>query len=179
MEIKKYSDFILNEARVAKDEVKEALIDMLKKKPKVEMTTLPDEKGIYSLAGLKSHLGEKYNNTAIGNALIDLQNDKKSGLGVVSAYISVWKKKVPYWYIGLTEAEAKKIATQYEKEEAEKNKKQVTKQAEKTKPAAKKAAKKTAAPKVTKAAKSTTKKEDGRPEPAKKTATRGRKSTKK
>lgn len=178
MEIQKYSDFILNEARVTKDEVKEALVDMLKRKPKVEMKTLPDEKNIYSLSGLKAHLGSKYTGTAIGNALGDLQGDKKSGLKVVSAFISIWKEKIPYFYMDLTESEAKKIATQYEKEEAEKNKKQVTKQPEKT--AKKVSTRKTAAPKVTKAAKPTTKKEDGRPEPAvKKTATRGRKSTKK
>jgi predicted MPP superfamily phosphohydrolase len=165
MEIQKCSDFI-NEARVSKDQVVADLLTMLKEKPNVEMTKLANERGIYSLSGMKSYLS-KYNSTSVGNALQDLQNDKKSGLKTISVKVSVWNEMVPYWYIGLTEDKAKKLKEQYEEEELNKNKKSVDKQvatkkankatadARKTvkKTVTKKAAKKTATKKAPKPSK--------------------------
>lgn len=145
MDIVKFSDFILNEARTNKKDVIDALVDMFKKKPNVEMNTLPNEKGIYSLAGMKKALSN-FNSTAVGNALGELQGDKKSGLKVVRAYISVWDENVPYWYMDMTEAEAGKIAKEYEKEEAAKNKHILDKKAS-SKVTAKKRSTKKAEPK--------------------------------
>lgn len=134
MEIQKCSDFI-NEARVSKDQVVSDLTAMFKEKPNVEMTKLANERGIYSLSGMKKYLS-KYNPTSVGNALQELQNDKKSGLKVISVKVSVWNEMTPYWYIGLTEEKAKKLKDEYEEEESNKNKTTVDK-----KVATKKAAK--------------------------------------
>jgi hypothetical protein len=153
MEIQKCSDFI-NEARVSKDEVVSSLVDMLKEKPNVQMSKLANERGIYSLAGMKAYLS-KYSPTSVGNALQDLQNDKKSGLKTISVKVSVWNQMTPYWYIGLTEDKANRLKEQYEEEEQAKNKvsvekKTATKKAAKVAADTRKVAKKTATKKAPK-----------------------------
>jgi hypothetical protein len=127
MEIQKYSDFILNEARVNKAEVVNALTEMFKKKPHVEMDKLANERGLYGLAGMKKYLSGKYTTAAVDNALHDLKNDKKSGLKSVYVNVSHWGKSMPYWYMDLTEAEVKKLKEEYEEEEARKNKEELDK----------------------------------------------------
>jgi len=133
MEIQKYSDFILNEARVNKAEVVKDLVDMLKKKPHVEMDKLANERGLYGLAGMKKYLSGKYTSIQVDNALHDLQNDKKSGLKSVYVKVSHWNKSMPYWYMDLTEAEVKKLKEEYEEEEVRKNKEELDKQSERKK----------------------------------------------
>lgn len=127
MDVQKFSDFILNEARVNKEEVVKALTDMLKKKPHVEMDKLPNERGLYGLAGMKKHLSGKYTPIQIDNALGDIKNDKNSGIKSVYVKISHWKKSMPYWYMDLIEAEVEKLKKQYEEEEVRKNKEDMDK----------------------------------------------------
>lgn len=133
MEIQKYSDFILNEARVNKAEVVKDLVDMLKKKPHVEMDKLANERGLYGLAGMKKYLSGKYTTSQVDNALHDLQNDKKSGLKSVYVKVSHWNKSMPYWYMDMNEAEVEKMKKQYEEEEVKKNKEELDKQSERKK----------------------------------------------
>jgi len=140
MEIIKYSDFV-NEARVNKDEVVDALLKMFKSKPKVKMTTGADEKGLYSLAGMKTYL-DKYPSLSVGNALGDIQNDKSIGIKAVSVKVSAWKKSLPYWYLDMSADQVAKMKAEYEEEEEKKNpekpKAAVVKKGESEKPAAKK-----------------------------------------
>lgn len=133
MEIQKYSDFILNEARINKEEVIKDLIEMFKKRPHVEMDKLPNERGLYGLAGMKKYLSGKYTTIQVDNALNDIQNDKKSGLKSVRVKISHWDKSIPYWYIGLTKSEVEKLKEEYEEEEKRKNKEEIDKQSERKK----------------------------------------------
>jgi DNA mismatch repair ATPase MutS len=126
MEIKKYTDFI-NEARINKDEVIDALTKMFKDKPHVEMDTLPNEKGIYSLAGMKKYLSGKYTSLQVSNAHGDLLNDKNVDIKVIKVRVESWSENVPYWYMDLTEAQAKKIKEEYEEQEKSKNKEEIEK----------------------------------------------------
>lgn len=139
MEVKKYLDFV-NEAKANKEEVIEALKDMFKSKPNVKMDTVPNEKGMYSIGGMKAHLNEKgFTNKQVDDALHTLMNDKKSGLETARVKIAQWNKTIPYWYIGLDKAEVDKLKDKYEAENLLKNKDKLEKEAEK-KTAAKKAA---------------------------------------
>ena len=126
MEIKKYTDFI-NEARINKDEVIDALTKMLKDKPHVEMDTLPNEKGIYSLSGMKKYLSGKYTSLQVSNAHGDLMNDKKSDIKSTKVRIESWGENVPYWYTDLTDAQVSKIKGEYEEQEKSKNKEEIEK----------------------------------------------------
>lgn len=149
MEIQKYSDFLLNEAKVSKSDVVSDLLDMLKKKPSVSMDSMSTEKGIYSLSGMKKYFADKYTGTIVGNALGDLQNDKNVDIKSIRVKVSVWKELVPYWYIGLTDTQVKKLKEDYEKEESNKNKKEVVKKEASKKTAVTKRAVKKAAKKIT------------------------------
>lgn len=134
MEIQKCSDFI-NEAkaaRIPKSEVKDALLDMFKKKPLVVKSPdakfkYPDEKGLYSLAGMKQHL-DKYKD--VDNALADIQNDKSIDLKTTRIKNCLYKNEyIEYWYMDLDKEEVDKIKASYEKDQLEKNKEIVDKQA--------------------------------------------------
>ena len=160
MEIIKYSEFFkVNEARVKKEEVVTELVDMLKKKPNVEMDKLPNERGLYGLAGMKKYLSKKYTSHQVSLALHDLQNDKKSGLKSVYVKIAHWNKPMPYWYMDMTEAEVAKLKKEYEAEDISKNKESLEKEkenkkAQKASATAKKTAKKKATATKTAAKKS-------------------------
>lgn len=175
MKIIKCSEFLV-EARVNKDEVIEALVAMFKKKPNVEMESTANERGIYSLAGMKKHLSQ-YKSMDVGNALGSIKDDKEEDLNVISVYVSKWKEKVPYWYIGLTKEQATKLKDAYEREESNKNKAEVVKKEESKKAATKANAEKVAAKKAPKAktTKDTTEKAERKPGAPKKATTRARK----
>jgi hypothetical protein len=132
MEIQKYSDFIINEARVKKEEIIDKLLDLFKKKPHVEMDRLSNEKGLYSLSGMKKYLSN-YTTLQVDQALHDIRNDKSIDLKVIRVFINVWDESIPYYYMDLTEAEAKKIKSEYEEQEMKKNKEEIDKTAERRK----------------------------------------------
>lgn len=129
MEVKKFSEFLVNEARTNKSEVVDKLKKMLSDKPTLEMGKCADEKGIYSLAGMKKYLSE-YKTVEVSNALHELQNDKKYDLKYIYVKVSHWDKSMPYWYFGLSESEAKKLKEEYEKEELQRNKEEYEKSME-------------------------------------------------
>lgn len=166
------SEFLLNEARVNKQEIIEAILDILNKKPLIKTnkqsgsssTAMPDEKGMYSIGTLKRELAKDYTALQVLSALHDLQNDKKLGLKHKAVYISNWKESIPYYFLGLSDAEAEKIKSKYEKEEKELNKETIKKRQEsKTKQESKKpikkkvTVKKTATPKKAATKRKTTK----------------------
>ena len=141
MEVKKYSEFV-NEAaktnksdkaekaeKVDKSVILEELLDLFTKKPLVKMDTLPDEKGAYSIAGMKQYLN-KYKTIDVDSAFHKIISDKKTNpLKTFRAKVKAWGKTIPYWYKDLTEDQVEKTIAKYEKEEGEKNKATIEKQA--------------------------------------------------
>jgi len=129
MDIIKCSEFITEAKASSKKDCIEDLLKMFDSKPLVKMDTTPDEKGMYSLAGMKKHLLDKYKSSEVDNAWHDIQNNKehKSSIGNVYVNISIWKEKLPYWYMNLTKVEADKLVTKYEKDEKEKNSEKIKK----------------------------------------------------
>ena len=138
MEIKKYDQF-LNEAK--KDDAKEEILKMLKSKPTITMSNenWPTEKGIYSQAGMIRHLKDQYTTQQVLNALHDIKNDKSVDIKFIRVMNYKYNEPYPYYYLGLTEAEAKDIKEKYEEKNEVVNKKFVDKRKE-TKEASKKAA---------------------------------------
>jgi len=132
MEIQKCSDFI-NEAKAAKapkSELRDALLDMFKKKPLVTKPDLkykyPDEKGLYSISGIKQYLS-KYGDD-VDTALVDLQNDKSVELKTARIKNCLYKgDHIVYWYMNIDKDDVEKIKDKYEKEQLEKNKEIVDK----------------------------------------------------
>lgn len=143
MEIKKYDQFV-NEAK--KDDAKEEIVQMLKKKPTVTKTNnyWPTEKGIYSQAAMISYLKDKYTNHQVLGGLHDLNTDKKSGIKSIMVRNYHYKENYPYYYMDMTEEEAKKVKDSYEEknEIISKEKKKVVKKEEPKKEEPKKEPKK-------------------------------------
>jgi len=157
MEVQKFSDFLLNEARTNKKDVVDELLDMFKKRPNVEMKGIANERGIYSLAGMKTYLS-KYSNVIVNQAFTDIQNDKKIDLKSIRVKVAKWGESIPYWYIGLSEEQAKKLKDEYQEEEYKKNEKDINKKAEIKKAVNASSAAKVAARKAASAARKTVKK---------------------
>lgn len=157
MEVKRYNQFI-NEAK--KDDAKEEILKMLKGNPTVTMSSekWPTEKGIYSQAGIIRHLKDKYNNNQVLNALHDIKNDKESGIKHIMVKNYHYGSNYPYYYIGLSEAEAKEAKEKYEEknevankkgnDKKKENKSAAKKASDEKRPAKKVAAKKVAAKKI-------------------------------
>jgi hypothetical protein len=148
MEVKKYGEFI-NESK--KDDAQSEIIKMLEDKPTVTMSSekWPTEKGIYSQAGIIKFLKGKFSNNQVLNALHDIKNDKKIGLKSIKVKNFEYNENYPYYYLGLSESEAKDIKDKYEEKNEIDNKKTINKRAE-AKSAAKKASKKVTKKPVTK-----------------------------
>lgn len=157
MEVQKFSDFLLNEARTNKKEVVDELLDMFKKRPNVEMKGIANERGIYSLAGMKTYLS-KYSNVIVNQAFTEIQNDKKIDLKSISVKVAKWGESIPYWYIGLSADQAKKLKEEYQEEEYKKNEKEITKSTEAKKASSAASAAKVEAKKAASAARKTAKK---------------------
>jgi hypothetical protein len=132
MEVIKFSDFLINEAKVQKDEVKKAILDFLKEKPTINATNKnwPTQKGIYLQGSIVKHLS-KYNSTTVLNSLADLSSDKE--IESIRVKNIEYKHTYPYYYIDLSKEEANKIKDKYEAEDVEnhKNDKKPTKKATK------------------------------------------------
>ncbi len=158
--VQKYTEFI-NEAK--KDDAKAEIIKMLDSKPTITMSSdkWPTEKGIYSQSAIIKFLKGKFTTDQVLGGLNDLNNDKKSDLKNIKVKNYYYNETYPYYFMGLTEDEAKKAKESYEEKNEVTNKgaidkkKAVTKMAakkeeEKKRPAKKVAAKKMAAKKVAK-----------------------------
>ena len=130
MEVQKFSDF-LNEARTNKADVITDLVSVFKSKPNIEMKSLANERGgLYSMAGLKNHLSGKYSSAIIDGAFHDLSNDKTSDMKHLYVKVAAWGESIPYYYIGISDDQAKKLKTSYENEEKTKNKGEIDKSTE-------------------------------------------------
>lgn len=138
MIIKKFSD--LNESS-KKEDIKEDIIEMLEKQPKVKMSGehFPDEKDAYSFAGIKNYLKDKYSNIKIDNAIADLMNDKSSPLNIINVK-NYWDEEriYPYFYHEdyLSKEEATDVKNKYEEWSKENDAETIEKRKEKRKKAA-------------------------------------------
>jgi hypothetical protein len=121
MEIINFTNFSILEAKVEKDEIKKAILDMLKEKPTIEPSSKswPTQKGIYLQGSIVKHLS-KYNSTALVNTLADLNSKKE--IENVSVKNIAYDHSYPYYYVGLSKAEANKIKDKYESEDVENHK---------------------------------------------------------
>jgi hypothetical protein len=119
MDIIKYNDFLLLEAKKQKGEVEKAILDLLNKKPTIEKGEFwPNEKGIYSQSTLIMQLKDEFTGIQVGNALADL----KGKINTISVKNIKYKHSYPYYYTDLTKEEAEKIKDKYESEDKENNK---------------------------------------------------------
>jgi len=118
MEVIKYSDFLILEAKKQKEEVEQAILDMLDKKPEVETSKWwPNEKGIYSQGGIFKHLKDRFSDNQVTGALGDLGSKVKH----ISVKNSEYKGSYPYYFVGSSD-EANKIKAKYEEEDKGKQK---------------------------------------------------------
>jgi len=126
MDIIKYNDFLLLEAKKEKGEVEKAVLDLLKKKPSVEKGEFwPNEKGIYSQSTIMMQLKDQFSSLQVGNAIVDL----KGKINSISVKNVRYNNSYPYYYTDLTKEEAEKIKDKYEAEDKENNKDKTTKKA--------------------------------------------------
>ena len=118
MSIINYTEFAILEAKKQKEDAKAAIIQMLKDKPTVTKTSnaWPTEKGIYSQAGIISHLISKYTKGDILAAISDLKEVKH-----ISVKNIKYNTSYPYYYT-CSKEEATKIKDKYEEEGKENNK---------------------------------------------------------
>lgn len=155
MDIIKFSEYLLNEARIEKQVIIHDLVDLFTKKPliktnkksNISSSAMADEKGMYSLGTLKDKFKDKYTSIQISNALHEMINDKEYGLKSIAVRHSLWKENLPYYYIKLNAQEAKDLKFKYEKQEADANKSELerrskSKSTSSTKPAKKNISKK-------------------------------------
>jgi len=121
MDIINFTNFLILEAKVQKDEIKKTILDMLKEKPTIEPSnkSWPTQKGIYLQGSIVKHLS-KYNSTSILNTLTDLSSKKE--VESISVKNITYKSSYPYYYVGLSKAEATKIKDKYESEDVENHK---------------------------------------------------------
>ena len=119
MEVIKYSDFLILEAKKQKEEVEQAILDMLDKKPEVETSKWwPNEKCIYSQGGIVKYLKDKFSDSQVTGALGDLGSKVKH----ISVKNSEYKSSYPYYFTGLSADEANKVKAKYEEEDKGKQK---------------------------------------------------------
>jgi hypothetical protein len=121
MEIINFTDFLVLEAKVEKDEIKKDILDMLKEKPTIEPSSKnwPTQKGIYLQGSIVKHLS-KYPSISVANALSSLISKKE--IERISVKNIEYKTSYPYYYIGLSKEEANKIKEKYESEDIKVNK---------------------------------------------------------
>lgn len=148
MGVVKYSDFLILEAKKQKEEVEQGILGMLDKKPEVETSKWwPNEKGIYSQAGIIRYFKDRFTDSQISGAL----NDLGSKIKHINVKNSEYKSNYPYYFVGLSSDEANKIKAKYEEEDKEKLK---------AKPAAKKPVAKEKPKRVSPSTKSPVKKKE-------------------
>jgi phage regulator Rha-like protein len=115
MGIKKFDEFIINEAKSA--DCSEDILKFFEEKPHVNVDSekWPNEKDAYSLHGLKTYFKGKFSNKDIDSALHKLLNAKgKSGLKVISFKNPLYKNDwVVLWYLDITEEKVEKLKEKY------------------------------------------------------------------
>ena len=103
MKIVKYSEFVINETKKSKDASLD-LIKMIEDKPNVDMANpkWPNEKGIYSQAGMIKYFKGKYTTDDVLGAIHLLTNDKTIKLENIKVKNYFYKESLPYYYVGLS-----------------------------------------------------------------------------
>jgi hypothetical protein len=109
-----FKTFSINEAK--KHDAAEDILKMLAKKPsvKLENDKWPDEKNIYSMAGIKKHFKGTYTPANIDDALNLLKNDKK--VKTISVKNLNYKESYPYFFeVGYEDAKEDKARLEAKK----------------------------------------------------------------
>lgn len=116
--------------KVPKGEGVKSLLKIFKERPLVKMSSLEDEQGAYTLAGLKKALKDKYTPTQVDQFMYELQNDKENKANLKSIKIKEYKngQSYPYFYMGEFDADAYKA--KLEKASKEKNAESLSKKQE-------------------------------------------------
>jgi hypothetical protein len=160
-----FNDFI-NEAKKNKDESIELLLKFFKEKPsiKFDSKSFPDEKDIYTLAGIKKYFRDKgFDNKDVDDALYHIRTNKEYKQHKVEISYAKnyhYDKQQPYLYMNLSKDQVDKAVEKLEAASKEMSKGEIEKrETVKKKPVAKKTtAKKTTEKKPTTARKTTTRK---------------------
>lgn len=160
-----FDDFV-NEAKKDKDESIELLLKFFKEKPsiKFDSKSFPDEKDIYTLAGVKKYFRDKgFTNKDADDAIYHVRNNKEykqHKIEIAYAKNYHYDKQQPYLYMNLSKDQVDKAVEKLEAASKEMSKGEIEKrEILKKKPAAKKAtAKKATEKKPTTARKTTTRK---------------------
>lgn len=164
--IKKFDEFIF-ESKETKEAGSSLLLKLLNDKPTVK-TSSKDEKGAYSLSGMKKYFRDNgKTNDQADEAFYLLNKDKSNKIESIGVKDYRFNEMTPHFFIGLSKEEASSIKDDYEKEGLEKNADiiQKKKEAKKVQSAASKErrTRKTAVKKAPKkVAKSTTKRSTAR-----------------
>ena len=124
MNVLKFNQFV-NEAKADKNTSIDLLIKLLKEKPEIKMgNTFPDEKGAYSIAGIKKYFKENGLSTEdADDILYRLHNEKefkaKYKTSSFNAKNYYYDGNYPYRYMDLTDEEVSKIKAKLESESKE------------------------------------------------------------
>lgn len=170
--IKKFDDFIF-EAKSKKEDNTSLLLRLFNDKPTVK-TSSKDEKGAYSLSGIKKFFRDNgKTNGQADDAFYQLSNEKSSKINSISVKDYKFDENLPHFYIGLGKEEVSKIKEDYEKGGLENNKETIEKKKEAKRLQVAAAKEK----KVKKSAKSASKSKEKAPSTAKSVVKSTKKST--
>lgn len=140
MEVLKFSDFLTEAKKHEKSVLISTLIKFLTDKPEVKFNskTYPDEKGAYSLAGIKKHfkslgMTDAEADDAMHHAKNDKEVKKQSKIESFSIKNYSHKVDVVYYFIGLSDKEVMDIKELYKKESMNRAKPEIEKKAQLTK----------------------------------------------
>lgn len=133
----KFFDFITEAKKNEKSVLISSLIKFLNDKPEVKLNSkaYPDEKGAYSLAGIKKHFKSLgMSDSEADDAMHYAKNDKevKKQTKIESFSIKNFSHKVDvvYYFIGLSDTEVEKIKESYRKDSMDKAKPEIEKKAQ-------------------------------------------------
>jgi hypothetical protein len=122
MDIRNFSMFEADKKEKKEDPVEQEILKMLSKQPKVKSrgnveskeVNFPDEKGLYSRAGIKTYLEDKFTNLKIDVGIDKAANNDNIKTIRVKNY--EYNETYPYYYDNdkISSDEVKKIKKQYE-----------------------------------------------------------------
>lgn len=139
--ILRYNEF-LNEAKKAKGLSIDLLVKLFKDKPVVKLNSksFPDQKDIYSTAGIKKYFNENgFTSTDADDAIYSISNapyKSKYKVDHVNVRNHHFDENYPHMYMDMTEEEVKKAKDDLEKKSADMSKPMKSKREEAIKAAA-------------------------------------------
>lgn len=136
----KFFDFITEAKKNEKSVLISALIKFLTDKPEIRLNSkaYPDEKGAYSLAGIKKHfkslgMSDSEADDAMHYVRTDREAKKQAKVDSFSIKNPSHQINVVYYFIGLSDSEVEKIKESYKKDSIAKAKPEIDKKAQITK----------------------------------------------